>query len=111
MSQPALSSSRRNVLSTFPVFLPQSQMRGLGILGKLDVHGEGDPNAEPFADVLPAGLTGPWVQPQWPCQVATRVHTPQPQRLQFLGRPPGSPVIGAGGHGRWTKKAPVMTGL
>lgn len=40
-----------------PVYLPLSSAsepeEGLGLLGKLDVHGEGDPNAEPFADVLP----------------------------------------------------------
>lgn len=58
------SSQKECPASTFPVFLPQSQREGLGLLGKLDVHGRGDPNAEPFADVLPAGLTGPWVQPQ-----------------------------------------------
>ena len=30
-------------------------MRGLGLPGKPDVHSEGDPDAEPFADALPAG--------------------------------------------------------
>ena len=61
----------------------------MGLLGKPDVDGKGDPNVGPFAGVLPACLVGPSVQPRQPCQVAARVHTHQPQRLGFLVRPLG----------------------
>lgn len=75
------------VFDSYLPCLPTSErMRGLGLLGKPDVHGKGDPNVGPFAGVLPVCLVGPSVQPWQPCQVATRVHNHQPQRLGFLVR-------------------------
>lgn len=98
-----------------PVYLPclpaSEPDDGLGPSGKGWCSWWGWPQCWALCRCPPSRPDRPWVQPQQPRQVATRVHSPQPQKLQFLGRPQGSPVTGAGGHSGWRKKAPVTTGL
>lgn len=83
----------------------------MGLLGKLDVHGEGDPNARPFADVTPSQAD----RPLGPATVAMPVYHPGPHspapEAAISGWAAGLTCDWGEGHSRGGPKRKLMMEL